>query len=288
MVSSDERLRRVSDFIYQEANPPEDRHQPLEWRRNFNIVCLPLINIKIVSTFNVHDTDWNPCNKGTDSPWQLINPEINTTRSISAFIDDEKMRDTIFCAVVDEKEKGIIRLERPQGSTKVILRTGKPTEGSEKFPGGIYPGSCFRMNFEPGEDYLFFEMSLPENQMNDIMECLSRDPNVQIEVDVNFLSFSFEVDDALREWYHPRDLFIEDKAPAPVRSVSTSSSIGARLDTSDKRSEEGENACTDGVHVQNAPMNQVPIDLSSVTKALTRLTVAIWVLIAIIAYMLIK
>ena len=233
MVSSDERLRRVSDFIYQEANPPEDRHQPLEWRRNFNIVCLPLINIKIVSTFNVHDTDWNPCNKGTDSPWQLINPEINTTRSISAFVDDEKMRDTIFCAVVDEKEKGIIRLERPQGSTKVILRTGKPTEGSEKFPGGIYPGSCFRMNFEPGEDYLFFEMSLPENQMNDIMECLSRDPNVQIEVDVNLLSFSFEVDDALREWYHPRDLFIEDKAPAPVRSVSTSSSIGARLDTSD-------------------------------------------------------
>ena len=73
-----------------------------------------------------------------------------------------------------------------------------------------------------------------------------------------------------------------------MRSVSTSSRIGARLDTSDKRSEEGENACTDGVHVQNAPMNQVPIDLSSVTIALTRLTVAIWVLIAIIAYMLIK
>ncbi len=109
MVSSDERLKKVSDVIYQEANPPEDRHRPLEWRRNFNFVCLALKNVKIISNFNVHDSDWDLDNKHTDSPWELIKPEINTTRSISAFVDDEKMRDTIFCAVVDDKEKGITR-----------------------------------------------------------------------------------------------------------------------------------------------------------------------------------
>ncbi len=155
-------------------------------------------------------------------------------------------------------------------------------------PGGIYAGSCFCMNFKPGEDYLCFDMSLPENQMNDILECLSRDPNVQIEVNVNLLSFSFEVDDALREWYHPRDLFIGDNAPVPVRSVSTSSLVGTGLDMSGKKSVEGENPYTDEVHIQNAPITQTQIDLSAVTKALGRLTVAIWVLIAIIVYSLIK
>ena len=56
MVSSDERLKKVSDVIYQEANPPEDRHRPLEWPRNFNFVCLALKNVKIISNFNVHDS----------------------------------------------------------------------------------------------------------------------------------------------------------------------------------------------------------------------------------------
>ncbi|MGH7824334.1 MAG: hypothetical protein ACREQ7_04055 [Candidatus Binatia bacterium] len=144
------------------------------------------------------------------------------------------------------------------------------------------------MNVEPGEDYLCFDMCLPENQMNDILECLSRDPNAQIEVGVNLLSFSYEVDDALREWYHPRDLFIEEGPAAPVGWVNVSSLVGARLDTSDKKSEETENTDADEVQIRSAAITQAPVDLSAVTKALGSLTVALWILIAIVAYSLIK
>ncbi|MGH7824335.1 MAG: hypothetical protein ACREQ7_04060 [Candidatus Binatia bacterium] len=88
MVSSDEKLKKVSDVIYQETNLPEDRRRALEWRRSFNFVRLPLKNIKIVSNFNVNESDWDRDKKHTDSPWQLIKPEINTTRSINAFVDE--------------------------------------------------------------------------------------------------------------------------------------------------------------------------------------------------------
>jgi len=222
MISNNEALRKISDVVYQEANPPNDRNRPLEWRRHFNFIRLPLKNIKIISDFKVSNSNWDIDNKHATSPWHLIKPEINTTRSISGLVDNEKTRDTIYCTLVDGDNKEISKLEKPSGNTKVVLKTGKPIEGNESFPNGIYHGICFRADFEPGEDYLCFELQLPEKQIEDILKHLAQNPNTQIEVGVNLLSFSYEVDDFLSEWYHPRDLFIEKGAAAPVAWVNIS------------------------------------------------------------------
>lgn len=58
MLMIDEQLRKVSDSIFQEATPPEDRSSPLEWRRSLNFINIPLKSIKIVTSCNVHDTDF--------------------------------------------------------------------------------------------------------------------------------------------------------------------------------------------------------------------------------------
>ncbi len=277
-VLKSKKLKKVSDTVYQEANPPVDRHRPLEWRRDFNPVWLPLKKIQIVSNFSVHD---RPLGKPfepnhDDSPWQRIRPEIKTERFIKAIVDQEKFRDTILCTVNDDNDKEITRLAKPSGEMEVALRAGTPFEGNEQVPSGIYGGNCFRVNDkEVGEDYLGFEISLPKEHLNDLIEYLIQDTSPRIQVGVHLLSFSYEVDDFLGHWSQPRYLFIEDPAVALVLTVNTSSLVGAKLGTDD----------------ENRPESyppQPPVDLSSVTTALGRLTVAMWVLVAIIGYLLIK
>jgi len=276
-----ERLKKVSEAIYQEANPPVDRHRPLEWHRDFNPVWLPLKNIKVVSNFNVHDRPFDLSKlfepKQDNSPWQRIRSEINTQRFIKAIVDQEKFRDTILCTVTDDDDKEITRLAKPSGEIQVTLRTGTPFEGNDQVPSGIYGGECFRISDkEIGEDYLSFELYLPESHMNDILERLSGDHKVQIQVGVHLLSFSYEVDDTLGHWSQPRYLFIEKPAVALVITVNTSSLIDAKLSRDDDEN---------GAEVS---LPQSPVDLSPVIKALGRLTVAMWVLVAIIGYFLIK
>jgi len=181
---SNARLRKVSDTVYQEANPPNDGHRPLEWRRSLKHVLFPLKNIEIISNFNVQRRAFLYGHDAKKIPWQKqIEPKMETTRFITALVDKEKCRDFIFCAVEDAENNGITRLERPSNDTQVNLRAGKPTEGNDVFPSGLYGGRCFR---SPPEDRLWFEVEVPESQLNEILESLGRDSKLQIEVASSF------------------------------------------------------------------------------------------------------
>ena len=264
-----ERLRKVSDTVYQEANPPNDRHRPLEWRRSLKHVLFPLKNIEIISNFNVQRRAFLYGHDAKKIPWQKqIEPKMETTRFITALVDKEKCRDFIFCAVEDAENNGITRLERPSNDTQVNLRAGKPTEGNDVFPSGLYGGSCYHF---PQENRLCFQIYVPESQLNEILESLGRDSKLQIEIGVEFLSFSYEVDDALRDPFDEQYLFIEepDSAEALVSFVKISSHAGTLPDS-----------------LPGSPNR--PIELSGIIRALRTLTIAVWVLIGVAAYSLIK
>jgi hypothetical protein len=157
---------------------------------------------------------------------------------------------------------------------QLYLKPGFPTKGDDEFPSGLYGGSCFRMKYSPGDDYLCFEVYLPAEQMNNVLDSLDKNPTMQIEVGLYLLSFSYEVD-SLREWDDPQRLFIEDHAATAAMMVKTSSTVAA---TSDMLNEQLE-----GTHLQGAK-----IDFSPIARQLGRLTVAMWVLVAVIDYVLLK
>ncbi len=56
-----------------------------------------------------------------------------------------------------------------------------------------------------GEDDIIFEMYMPEEQLQTIVTRVKADNNAKLEVYTEFVSFTFEVDDSLREPYHSRD-----------------------------------------------------------------------------------
>ena len=77
MKIADEKLRKVSDGIFQEAQPPENRSPPLEWRRSFNFITLPLKDLRIVTSCSIHETELPWKEEGNTDPLKLVKPNIS-------------------------------------------------------------------------------------------------------------------------------------------------------------------------------------------------------------------
>jgi hypothetical protein len=287
LFRSNTKLKKASGSIFQEAEAPKDRSRPLEWSRSFNGLSLPLKNIEIITRVNTHDKDWDIKGDFKDNPVKLIKPDIKTSLAIRAIVDEDQMRDTIYCAEQDGDDDDIFTLERPRGETQVILKSGEPIKESEKFPNGVFFGSCFRMNYDPGEDDIIFEMTIPEEQLNTIASNLQSDPSSTIDLYVELLSFSFEVDDSLREHYHPRDIFIHDHSDAFVSSIGLASKVGTHTVEKSEDDEEEEYQFEDiGEPKELSSEQQSHRELVQVLlhmqKPLNNIVLAIWVLVFIL------
>ncbi|MGL5799064.1 MAG: hypothetical protein ACRCYN_03215 [Plesiomonas sp.] len=287
MFCSNTKLKKTSDSIFQEADAHKDRSRPLEWRRSFNGLSLPLKNIEIITRVNTHDKDWDIKGDFKDNPVKLIKPDIKTSFAIKALVDEDQMRDTIYCAEQDGDDNDIYTLERPRGETQIILKSGEPIKENEKFADGIFYGSCFRMNYVPDEDDIIFEMTIPEEQLNTIASKLQSAPSSTIDLYVELLSFSFEVDDSLREHYHPRDIFIHDHSDAFVSSIGLASKVGTHSAEKSEDDEEEEYQYDDIDDPKElSPEQQSHRELVQVLlhmqKPLSNIVVAIWVLVFIL------
>lgn len=240
MIFRDEKLRKVSSLIFQKLEASKEGSRPLEWRRAFNTVKLPLRDVKIITSLGTHDLDWDIHGDHREDPTKLIKPDLSTQTLITAFVDEELMRDRLYCATPceHEEQKDIFVVERPKGDTKVILKSSALRDKGDLFPDGVYPGSCFRMNYEPGEDYISFEMTIPVEQMMAVIDSLRGDQALRLSLDVHLLSFSYEVDDFLREFSHRRDLFIDGDPYAFVSGVTVVSSIGKQSEPFTEGSED--------------------------------------------------
>ena len=226
MLSSD-RLRKVSDTVYLELSPSPGGSRPLEWRRRFNNVSLLLTNISLTSTYSIHDVLWDRNSDYDTFPWQAIKPKVKRNVFITALVDDDRFQDIIYYTVEEKSaDEPLTKLQRAPGKTEVILRAGKPTEATDRWPSGLYYGACTLVDGTQKPAYWCFEVELPSEQFSDILESIRRDPTVQITVDVHLLSFVYEVDAALRDVDDPQDLFVDTGTTAAATiSVSTSESF---------------------------------------------------------------
>lgn len=289
MIIKDEKLRKVSDGVFQEADPPQERSRPLEWRRNFNFINLPLKNIKIVTSCSVHDADYGDFEWGdekTAEPLKLVKADISEQLTISGIVDEEQMRDTLYFAVENKEEKGLFSVERASGNTNVSIKLGKPSEETERTPSGLYRGTAFRMNFGPGEDDLYFELSAPKEQLLSLISALRADPDSTIEVGAHLLSFKYEVDDALREHYHPREIILNESAPCFLSWVGVTSEIGKHVLASESEYDDEddiEDSYREELTLEQRAHKELLQVLLSYLKPLNGLVAAIWFLIIVIA-----
>lgn len=282
MIIGDEKLKKVSDDIFQEAEPPEDRSRPLEWRRSFNPIILPLKNLSINTTCNIHDTDFEWGEKKSPNPLKLVKPEISQLTSISGYVDEDELKDRIYCTVKDDENDTLCTTERPQGDIRVNLKPGDPSEESERLPQGIYHGRAFRMNYDPGEDDFYFELTMPEHEFESLISSVKSDSNPKLEVCVHLLSFTFEVDDFLSEPHQSRDIVIDDSAHCYISWINSSYKIGRHTYPKPEEDVYDEYDYNDELPPEQQRHLDLVQTLLTYLKPLNSIVTAIWVLIIVV------
>ena len=131
-------------------------------------------------------------------------------------LPQDNLRDSIFYTEETEKSSGIYQLRRPKGAIQVSFTEVDPTEPRGPYAKGAFPGLAFKTDFEESSDGLCLEVGAPSQQLDEVAAELKSGYANGLHVVISLQSFSYEVDDALREWYHPQDLFIHGSATQAV------------------------------------------------------------------------
>ena len=205
------------------------------------------------------------------------------------WVDEDKQRDTLYCFTKTDEEE-VFAIERPGDGIEVRLRAGEPSSGHKRIPDGVYFGNLVRCDFEPGRDYFCLEATLPKAQIEELQRALKSNPALEIDVSVHLLSFSYEVDDALREWHHSRGLIVRDLTIAPVHCVTFSHSPAASgqalITTSDPDHEDEEKIGNGAQSSEPVTITQlmqtISTQLANVSQSGSRITIALWVGIAVL------
>lgn len=214
---TNEILRFIDNQTFAEAEPPTDRSRPLEWRRSFNTINFIADSPSIEYVYSVNDVDHFA---KQEAP--IVSPVAKRRLRIVCQIDQDKLRDSIYFPKEKEKNSGLYQLHRTKDAIQVVITDASPTDQRGPFATGAFAGLVFRTDFEPGEDGLSIEVSIPTQHLEELASALKAGDASALHIAIALQSFSYEVDDALREWYHPRDLFIHG-------STSSAALLSVRL-----------------------------------------------------------
>jgi len=224
---TNEQLRFRDEATFEEA-APTDRSRPLEWRRSLNVVTFKATNPTVEYVYSVNEIDHfhelriegNSAEAKEQTP--PIAPSAQRRQRVCVKVPQGEFRDTIYFTKETEKNSGIFELMRVKDDVRLTLTDLPPSEHRGPFAAGAFAGTVYRADFEPGEEYLGVEVSLSTQHLAEIIAAIGHDELLELHVVIALQSFSYEVDDALREWYHPRDLFIHGgTAPAALVTIRT-------------------------------------------------------------------
>ena len=285
------RFRNAHTFE-DESSGKQDR--PLEWRRSFNTVSYIGKSPSIERLYSVNEIEYideppdSENSPDLDKQAIVATPKPIKNLRVGFHVSQDELRDVIYCTEETEGRSDIYTLSRPRGDVRIFLTDKPPTDGRGPFGSGAYTGLAFRTDYESDESYLCIDVSVPSTHLEEIASELQRNPSLEMHVQIAIQSFSYEVDDALREWYHPRDLFIHrDAAPAAVVSVRTAKSAPQVAETTLEDDELSLDVAESPLDYSlNIPVPQLPSNVEA--KQLSGIKVALWAIAALLAINLAK
>jgi hypothetical protein len=282
-MRTNETLRFINDSTFQEATPPEDRSSPLEWRRSFNTVSFEVQNPAVEYVYAVNEIDhFVAIERGSDhESRRVVSASPRRHIRVNFELPQEKLRDSILYTEETEKDSGIYKLRRIRGSIQISFTDREPTEPRGPYEQGAFPGLAFKTDFETASDSLSVEVSAPSQQIEEIAALLKSGYANAIHVTVGIQSFSYEVDDALREWYHPQDLFIHGNA---TQAVLLSMRVRRQQPKPDPLSDEP--AIEEDEQITVAPLPPaLPQDYSTILRSIKT---ALWAVAALLLLAVLK
>lgn len=284
-----ESLRFIDANTFHEAAPPEDRSRPLEWRRSFKTISFEVLDPKVEFTYSIneiyHFTSVGISREADKDPAHVVTGAPKRRIRICFDIQQENLRDSFFQTKEVEKGSGLFQLCRLKDPIHVTLIEADPTQSrGGPYADGSYDGLAFQGDIESGNGNFHIEVGVPSNLLEEIVAELKTGSVNAMHVSIGIQSFSYEVDDALREWYHRRDLFIHGGA---TQAVLQSLRLLRRDPEPDPDPDPAPEAI-DAQHSETVDDTPPPIPVPDYNSVLGGIKTAIWVVSALLFLQLFK
>ena len=231
MISPQSRVKFKSHKIFVEAEPPEDRSRPLEWRRSINTIDVDATRFIIKEHHTVSELDYRANvlsrtalkaaddTSDIDEDKEYLKPKPGLRTILSSKIPLDDIRDSIYRTVEESEEEKIYSFSRAKGFLEICISDDEPLkEAGAIFAAGTHNGHAW---IDEDDEKLTIYLSMGKDVLKHVVAEIKSGRVAEINFRVAIDSFSYEVDDFLREWYHPRDLVIEGRmAHATLESFS--------------------------------------------------------------------
>jgi hypothetical protein len=297
MILSEEKLLLKDSYTLVEAEPPEDRSRPLEWRRSLNYLRFE------ANTFTVDSTHWvNESDMVSDIFRESVEKEREVVPlvkcafkqkiSVSAKISFEGIRDSIYKTSEKNKDEKIYSISRQNRAGNLILNLSEGEPKAEDwgvFKSGSYYGSAGF--YDENNCDLTLDITASKEALQDLIKIILSNSLDKVIFNIVISSFSSEVDDALRDWYHPRDLLIHGFSTQAaletmvVRRKSSGSLVVSNLSTSPVADDSNEDELSNiSTHTNGFLVKDVIFD----TSTLKSIKFALWALVGVLFLTLLK
>jgi hypothetical protein len=288
---SNETLRFINDNTFREAEPPKDRSRPLEWRRSFNTINLEARDPLVEYVYSINEVDHfaritRADGLSAEQDESIVAGAAKRRLRVTVRVAQEELRDSILCTTEKEKGTGLFELRRTKDDLIVSIKEADPGEQHGPFAKGAYPGLLYKTNFEPGQDGLSIEVGIAQEHLREIVTTINEKHVSTLHISLSLLSFSDEVDDALREWHHARELFVHGgTAPAALLSLRLASAVPTPQPTLDAEAAAQSNAKPEPAASALVVQSPFAPDYSALIKGIRN---GLWVVVGILLLHLFK
>lgn len=206
MINAKDRVKFKSRKVFVEADPPADRSRPLEWRRSINTIDINANRFVIKEHHSVteHDYDFDSGEADSELEKVLIKPKIGLRRVVSSIVPLSDIRDSVYRTIEVDKNEKIYSFLKSDEYLELTLTDDEPLNKDARiFAAGTQNGYAW---IDEDEEHLSVNVSVGKDVLSQLISEIKSGRVAQVEFRIALDSFSFEVDDALREWYHPETL----------------------------------------------------------------------------------
>jgi hypothetical protein len=297
MILSNENLRFKDSYTLVEAEPPKDRSRPLEWRRSLNYLRFEATSFTVDSTFWINESDTlSDILRDSEDKAKEVIPIIKSALkakiSISSKISFDGIRDSFYKTIETNKDEKIFTISRSTRASNLILNLseGEPKdEDWSIFKSGSFCGSA--SFYDDDSCDLTLDITASKESLQELLKVISANNLEKVIFNVAISSFTYEVDDALRDWYNPRDLLIHGfSTPAALETMvvrrKNNSPVVTSTVSSISNEEEGDEYRLGKSGIYNGGF--LVKDLVFDTSALKSIKIALWALVAILFLNLLK
>lgn len=221
-----QKLKKVSDNIFQECKSPQDKGGGLEWRRGFNLVGFVVSGLTLDHYLNVNDKDFSFSFSTKDEvkAYPDFKPKPEHKRIITGRALE--CRDRIHVVKPEEKESEFWEASSPAENIRILIKEcGEYVRKDEYFPNGIYDGVLFYSANEGEDGDLCYELYIPSDLMDKIFEEFKNKRINRFQINVWVLSYTDRMDDSFRDPWMSRDILIEESTTALLMNIALSSNL---------------------------------------------------------------